>query len=159
MGVESLVFNTRIDDMWSDSNQSVQSGYHSYAGGPAVPVASGTQFTEQNTWCTMFSGTEWEKDIVRFVQWLHAISDARKNFNEQLVRASINKSRVWDAADAFCCLPPEAMLDDIIEKFKWLYGSMESFNTLMQQFCQIVQGKSERVQTFCPSFRMSLKGD
>ena len=29
MGVESVVFNTRIDDMQSDSNQSVQGGYHS----------------------------------------------------------------------------------------------------------------------------------
>ena len=41
-GVESVVFNTRIDDMWSDSNQSVQSGYHSYVGSPAVLGASGT---------------------------------------------------------------------------------------------------------------------
>ena len=35
-GVESVVFNTRIDDMQSDSNQGVQSAYHSYVGGPAV---------------------------------------------------------------------------------------------------------------------------
>ena len=53
-----------------------------------------------------------------------------------------------DAADAICCLPPRATLDDIIEKFKWLFGSVESFDTLMQEFYQIVQGKSERVQTF-----------
>ena len=43
---------------------------------------------------------------------------------------------------------PELLLDDIIEKFKWLYGSVESFDTLMQEFYQIVQGKSEGVQTF-----------
>ena len=42
MGVESVLFNTRVDDMQSDSNQSVQSGYHSYAGSPAVQGASGT---------------------------------------------------------------------------------------------------------------------
>ena len=43
-GVESVVFNTRVDDMSSDSNPSVHSGYHSYAGGSAVAGASGTTF-------------------------------------------------------------------------------------------------------------------
>ena len=43
-GVESAVFNTRVDDMRSDSNPSVHSGYHSYAGGPAVLGALGTTF-------------------------------------------------------------------------------------------------------------------
>ena len=42
MGVELVVFNTRIDDIQSDSNQSVQSGYHSHAGSSTVPRASGT---------------------------------------------------------------------------------------------------------------------
>ena len=86
----------------------------------------------------MFSGTKREKDTVQFEQWLHAISDTRKNFNEQLVRAAINKSGVGDVADAICCLPPGATLDDIIEKPKWLYGSAESFGSLMQQSYRIV---------------------
>ena len=81
-----------------------------------------------------FSGTEREKDTVQFKQWYHAISDAWKNFNEQLVRSAITKSCVGDAADAMCCLLPEATLDDILEKFKWLYGSVESSDTLMQEF-------------------------
>ena len=34
----------------------------------------------------------------------------------------------------FCCLPARATLDDIIKKFKWLYGSVESFDTLLQEF-------------------------
>ena len=53
-----------------------------------------------------FSGTEREKDTAQFEQWYHAISDAWKNFNEQLVRAAITKSCVGDAADAMCCLLP-----------------------------------------------------
>ena len=51
-------------------------------------------------------------------------------------------------ADAICCLLPGASLDDILEKFKWLHGSVESFDTLMQEFYRIMQGKSEKVQTF-----------
>ena len=64
------------------------------------------------------------------------------------MRAATTKSCVGDAADALCCLPPGATLDDILEKFKWLYGSVESSDTLMQEFYCIVQGKSEKVQTF-----------
>ena len=88
---------------------------------------------------------EREKDTVRFQQWLHSISDTRKNFNNQWVRAAINKSCLEDVADAICCLPLGTTLDYIIKKFKWLYGSIESFDTLMQEFYQIAQGKSERV--------------
>ena len=94
------------------------------------------------------SGTEQEKHTIQFEQWLHAISDTRKNFNEQLVRAVINKSSVGDVDDVICCLPPGATLDNIIKKFKWLYGSVESFDTLMQEFYRIVQGRNEKVQTF-----------
>ena len=74
--------------------------------------------------------------------------DAHRNFNEPLVRAAITKSCVGDAADAMCCLPPGVTLDDILEKFKWLYGSVESSDALMQEFYSIAQGKSEKVHTF-----------
>ena len=65
-----------------------------------------------------------------------------------MVRAAITKSCVGDVADAMCCLLPGATLDDILEKFKWLYGSVESSDTLMQELYRIAQGKSEKVQTF-----------
>ena len=65
---------------------------------------------------------------------------------------------MWaDAADAICCLPPRVTLDDIIKTFTWLYGSVESFDTLMQKFYQIAQGKSERVQTFVIHLEWALK--
>ena len=143
--------------MRSDSNSSVHSGYHSYAGGPVVPGISGTTFLNKMPRLPWFSGTKREKDTVRFEQWLYSISDARKNFSDQWVRAGINKSCVGDAADAICCLLSSATLDDIIKKFKWLYGSVESFDTLMQEFYQVVQGKSEWVQTFALHLEWALK--
>ena len=143
--------------MISDSHPSVQSGYHSYAGGPAVPGASGTTFLNKMPGIPCFSGTKRENETVRFEQWLHSITDTRKSFNNQWVRAAINKSSLGDGADAICCLLPGATLDDIIEKFKWLYGSVESFDTLMQGFYQIVKGKSERVQTFVLHLEWALK--
>ena len=63
-GVDSVVFNTRIDDMHSDSNQSVPSGYHHYVGGPAVLGASGTTILNKIPSIPCFSGTEREKDTV-----------------------------------------------------------------------------------------------
>ena len=56
-----------------------------------------------------------------------------KKFNDEWVRAAINKSCVGDATDEICCLPPRATLDNIIKNLKWPYGSMESFDTLMQK--------------------------
>ena len=80
-----------------------------------------------------------------------------RNFSEQLVTAAITKSCVRDAADAMCCLPPGATLDDILEKFKWLYRSVESSDTLMQEFYHIAQGKGEKVQTFVLHLEWALK--
>ena len=151
--VESVVFNTRLDEMKSDSNPSV----NSYVGGPSVQGVSDTPFLNKMPGLPQCSGMEREKDTVRFEKWFHSISDARKTFNDQWVRAATNKSCVGDAADAICCLTPAATLDDIIEKFKWLYGSVESFDTLMQEFYQIVQGKMERVQTFVLHLEWVLK--
>ena len=73
------------------------------------------------------------------------------------MRSAVTKSCVGDAADAMCCLPPMATLDDILDKFKWLYGSVESFDTLMQEFYYIGQGKSEKVQTFVLHLERALK--
>ena len=151
--VEFVVFNTSLDEMKSNSNPSG----HSYACGPSVQGVSGTTFLNKMPRLPWFSGMEREKDTLRFEQWLHSISDARKTFNDQWVRAAINKSCVGYAVHAICCLPPRATLDDIIKKFKWLYGSVESFDTLMQEFYQIVQGKSERVQTFVLHLKWALK--
>ena len=119
--------------------------------------ASGTTILNKIPGIPCILGTDREKDTVQFEQWYHAISDARRNFNEQLVRAAITKSCVGDAADVICCLPPGATLDDILEKFKWLYGSVESFDTLMQEFYRIMQDKSEKVQTFVLHFERALK--
>ena len=128
--VETVVFNTRLDEIKSNSNPSV----HSYAGGSSVQGVSGTTFLNKMPGLPQFSGTEREKDTIRFEQWLHYISVARKTFSNQWVRAAINKSCLGDVADAICCLLCRASLDDIIKKFKWLYGSVESFDTLMQEF-------------------------
>ena len=57
----------------------------------------------------------------------------------------------------FAGLLPGATLDDIIKKFKWLYGSVESFDTLMQEFYRIVQGKMKRFRPLFSCLERALK--
>ena len=156
-GVDLVVFNHRTDDLNSDSLQSVHGGYHSPVTSPVALGAVSQPILNKMLGIPQFLGTEREKDTVQFEQWYHAISYAHKNFNEQLVRAAITKSCIRDAANVMCCLPPGATLDDILEKFKWLYGSIESSDTLMQEFYCIAQGKSEKVQTFVLHLERALK--
>ena len=80
--------------MHADLLQSVQSGYHSNVASPAMLGATGPTILNKIPGIPCFLGTEREKDIVWFELWYHAISDAWKNFNEQLVRAAITKSCV-----------------------------------------------------------------
>ena len=109
-----MELNTGLDEIQTESIPSVCSGYQSYAGSQAVLVASGTTFLNKIPGIPRFPGSECERDTVRFEQWLHSISDARRNFSEQLVRAAINKSCVGNVANAICSLPPGTTLDDII---------------------------------------------
>ena len=157
VGVESVVFNHRTDNLHSDLLQSIHSGYHSNVASLAMLGATCPTILYKIPGILCFSGTEREKDTVQFEQWCHAISDAQKNLNEQLVRATITKSCVGDAADAMCCLLPGSTLEDILNKFKWLYGSVESSDTLMQEFYRTAQGKSEKVQTFVLHLKRALK--
>ena len=57
-GVDSVVFNTGLDEMRTDSNPSVHSGYHSCAGSPVVLGASGTMFLNKIPGIPCFSGSE-----------------------------------------------------------------------------------------------------
>ena len=116
MGVESVVFNHKMDNLHSDLLQSIHSGYCSHAASSTMLGATGSTILNKIPGIPHFSGTEREKDTVWFKQWYHAILDAQKNFNEQLVTAVITKSCIGDVADAMCCLPPGATLDDILEK-------------------------------------------
>ena len=108
-----------MEDFYSDWFQSVQSGHCSQAASPAVLGSMGPTILNKILVIPCFLGTEREKDTVWFKKWYHDISDAQKNFNEQLVRGAITKSCVRDVADVMCCLPLGATLDDILENFKW----------------------------------------
>ena len=76
LGVESVVFNHRMDDLHSDSFQSVLSGQHSQAASLIALGAIGPTILNKILGIPCFLGTEREKDTFWFKQWYHAISDA-----------------------------------------------------------------------------------
>ena len=82
-----------------------------------MPGASGATILNKIPGIPCFLGTEREKDTVQFEHWYYAISNARSNFSEQLVKAAITKSCVGDVADIICCLSLGTTLDDILEMF------------------------------------------
>ena len=134
---DSVVFNHKTDDLHSDSLQTIPNEPHSLMVSPAPLKPVDQPLLYMISGMPQFFSTDREKDIVLFEQCYNAILDALRNFSEPLVRAAITKSCVGDVADAMCCLPPETILDDILEKIKWLYGSVESSDTLMQEFYHI----------------------
>ena len=156
-GVDSVVFNPKTDDLQSESLQSVPNGHHSLVTSPVPLGTIGQPILNKIPGIPQLLGTERGKDTVQFEQWYYAILDVNKNFSEPLVRATITKSCIGDEADAMCCLPPGATLDDFLEKFEWLYGSVESSDTLMEEFYHVAQGKSEKVQTFVLHLEWALK--
>ena len=63
VGVESVDFNNRMDDLHSDSLQSVQSGYHTNAASSAVLGALGLATLNKILGIPCFSGTERKKTL------------------------------------------------------------------------------------------------
>ena len=57
------------------------------------------------------------------------------------------------AADMACYMGPTAGVSDILEKLSVIFGTVASFDVLMQNFYKISQG-NEKV----PSFAMWLEG-
>ena len=65
-GVESVVFNHRMDDLHSDLFQSVQSGHCSQVASPTALGAIGSTILNKILEIPHFSGSEREKDTVEF---------------------------------------------------------------------------------------------
>ena len=65
-GVDSVVYNHRMDNLHSDSLQSVHSGHHSLLTNPVALGAIGQPILNKILGIPLFSGTEREEDTVWF---------------------------------------------------------------------------------------------
>ena len=93
------------------------------------------------------------KTEVSYEQWSHEVQCIKDHYPESVVRESIMRSLKGAAADMACYMGPTAGVSKILEKLSVIFGTVTSFNMLMQNFYKISQGK-EKV----PSFATKLEG-
>ena len=77
----------------------------------------------------------------------------KDHYPESVVRESIMQSLKGAAADMAHYMGPTASVSDILEKLLVIFGTVASFDVLMQNFYKISQG-NEKV----PSFATQLEG-
>ena len=93
------------------------------------------------------------KTEVSYEQWSHEVQCIKDHYPESVVRESIMRSLKGAVADMAHYMGPTASVSDILEKLSVIFGTVASFDVLMQNFYKISQG-NEKV----PSFAMQLEG-
>ena len=93
------------------------------------------------------------KAEVSYEQWSHKVQCIKDHYPESVVRESIMWSLKGAAADMARYMGPTASVSEILEKLSVIFGTVASFDVLMQNFYKISQG-NEKV----PSFVTKLEG-
>ena len=94
------------------------------------------------------------KTEVSYQQWSHKVQCIKDHYPESVVRESMMRSLKGAAADMACYMGPTASVSEILEKLSVIFGTVMSFDVLMQNFYKITQGGNEKV----PSFTTRLEG-
>ena len=94
------------------------------------------------------------KTEVSYEQWSHEVQCIKDYYPESVVRESIMRSLKGAVADMAHYMGPTASVSKILEKLSVIFGTVTSFNMLMQNFYKIMQGGNENV----PSFMIRLEG-
>ena len=93
------------------------------------------------------------KTEVSYEQWSHKVQCIKDHYPESVVRESIMQSLKGAVADMARYMGPTASVSKILEKLSVIFGTITSFDMLMQNFYKISQG-NEKV----PSFVTKLEG-
>ena len=94
------------------------------------------------------------KTKVLFEQWNHEVQCVKNHYPELVVQESIVRSLKGAAADMAQYMGPTASVSDILQKLTVIFGTVASFDVLMQNFYKVSQGNHEKV----PSFPTRLQG-
>ena len=82
---------------------------------------------------SVFSG-EMLKGEASFEQLSYELQTLRKTYSESALMEGIQRSLKGAAADTVCNMGPDASLDTIIKQFTIIYGSIKSYDILMEDF-------------------------
>ena len=80
------------------------------------------------------------KTEVSYEQWSHEVQCIKDHYPESVVRESIMRSLKGAAADMAHYMGPTASVSKILEKLSVIFGTVASFDMLMQNFYKISQG-------------------
>ena len=103
---------------------------------------------------SIFSGeVASSKTKVSYEQLSHKVQCIKDHYLESVVRESIMQSLRGAVADMACYMGPTASVSEILEKLSIIFGTVASFDILMQNFYKILQGNKK-----VPSFATRLEG-
>ena len=74
------------------------------------------------------------KTEVSYRQWNHNVQCIKDHYPESVVWESIMRSLKGEAADMAQYMGPTASVSNILEKLSVIFGTIASFNVLMQKF-------------------------
>ena len=94
------------------------------------------------------------KAKVSFKQWYHEVQCIKDHHPEVVVCKSIIWLLKEAVADMARYMRSTASVDHILHILSVIFGTMASFNMLIQNFCKVIQENNEKV----PSFATRLKG-
>ena len=83
------------------------------------------------------------KTEVSYEQWSHEVQCIKDHYPESVVHESIMQSLKGAVADMTCYMGPTASVSDILEKLSVIFGTVVSFDVLMQNFYKISQGNEK----------------
>ena len=84
------------------------------------------------------------KTEVSYEQWSHKVQCIKDHYLELVVRESIMRSLKGAAADMAHYMGPTASVSEMLEKLLVIFGTVMSFNGLMQNFYKIMWGVTKK---------------
>ena len=84
------------------------------------------------------------KTEVSYEQWSHKVQCIKDHYPESVVRESIMRSLDGAATDMAHYMGPTASVSEILEELLVFFGTVESFNMLMQNFYKSMQGGNKK---------------
>ena len=94
------------------------------------------------------------KTELSFEQWYHEVQCVKDHYPESLVWESIVRSLKGAVAVMAWYMGPITSVAHILQKLTIIFGTVASFDVLMQNFYKVTQGNHEKV----PSFATRLEG-
>ena len=85
---------------------------------------------------------------VSFGQWYHEAQHVKDHYPESMVWESIVRSLKGEVVDMAKYMGPTVSMAHILQMLTIIFGTVVSFDILMQNFDKITQGNHEKVASF-----------